>query len=83
MDTWIDVKERRPEKHETVLFIARSSGDWERYNNKPFIGRFQEYDEKYGAEFTMPGIGIEGTHWLPLSILPPIPNNGFKPTGAA
>jgi hypothetical protein len=80
MDAWINVRDQQPEKHEWVLFIARSFGDWEHYNNKVFAGRFQEYSEKYGGEFSMPGIGIEGTHWLPLSILPPIPNNKFKLT---
>ncbi len=74
MEVWIDIKEKQPEKYQEVIFVAKASGNWEYMNGKPFIGKFQGYSERWGGEFSIPGIGMEGTLWLPLSVLPPIPS---------
>lgn len=60
---WISVKDRLPEKGQSVAFVVKSSSD--HYNGMVLGGRFQGCDFDY-PEFTTPGHGWVGVYWMPL-----------------
>lgn len=71
---WIDVKERQPEELQEVAFIVDS--DDPNYAGRKMSGRYQGVKgtgERAYYEFTTPGIGWSGTHWMPLPDLQPAP----------
>jgi hypothetical protein len=64
---WIDVTVRQPEEFQEVAFIV--SSDDKNYNGRKMGGRYQglkgKGEDAY-YEFTTPGNGWIGTHWMPL-----------------
>ncbi len=69
MAEWINVKDKLPEKGIDVLFIMKSSGKYKYMDGRMAVGRFDEaWNGK--ALFSTPGMGIEGTHWMPLPSRP-------------
>lgn len=63
---WINVKERLPEIKQKVLFVAKANHRLAYLNGEVMAGKFGCLEDGV-ALFTAPGIGIEGTHWMPLS----------------
>lgn len=60
---WIKCSERLPEKYQRCAFVVKSNNDW--YNGKVYGGVFTGADHGF-AEFSVPGIGFQATHWQPL-----------------
>lgn len=71
--------EREPAENERCLFITPPDCDY-LPKSTIFGGRF--IPGKYEG-FSLPGMGgIQATHWLPLSALPPLPPVCTPPTSA-
>ncbi len=67
--SWINIKDKQPKLHEDVLFIAQSTGHLDYLTGKIFSGKYQGNEFGY-EEFSIPGITMRGTYWMPL---PPLP----------
>ena len=64
---WINIEDKTPKKMQEVAFIVAS--DDKSYNGRRLAGRYQGFQYGY-HEFTTPGCGWKGSHWLPLPDLP-------------
>ena len=63
---WISVDDQLPELHQDVLWVASEmTGHCEFYSRRIFAGRYQGNDQGV-AEFSIPGLQLFGTHWMPL-----------------
>lgn len=79
---WIDVKEKQPEEFQEVAFIVDSEDP--HYNGRKMGGRYQGIKgtgERSYYEFTTPGIGWSGTHWMPLPDLSAPASQGDEAVG--
>lgn len=64
---WIDVTVRQPEEFQEVGFIVKSSDPI--YDGHKMGGKYQGLKgigEHTYHEFSTPGVGWSGTHWMPL-----------------
>lgn len=64
---WIGVDERLPEHGQAVAFVVRTDGFQQHLNGRVLGGCFVR-----GQGFSVPGLGLEATHWMPL---PPPPTS--------
>jgi len=69
LNGWIPVTERQPEIGRKVPFICMSRDEF--YNGQQMWGTYQGFKFRE-HEFTTPGIGWSGSHWLDLDF-PPSP----------
>lgn len=67
---WISVKDKLPGYNQDVLFVAKANSRLTHMNGKVYVGRYDGLDFAGVPLFSMPGFGIEGTHWMPLPELP-------------
>ena len=69
LNAWIPTSERLPEDGASVAFVVRSSGAFEYLNGLVLGGIYNA--NKYSGGFSVPGLVIGASYWLPL---PPAPN---------
>jgi hypothetical protein len=74
---WTNVKDGLPEIKQEVLFVAKACNCLAHLNGKVMAGNFD--GTEFGcAMFSCPGLGIEGTHWMPKPLPPSITQEESK-----
>ena len=67
---WISVKDRLPQDGQSIAFVVRTTGTtWEYLNGRVLGGSY----DSASSGFTVPGLGTDATHWMPLPAAPPAP----------
>lgn len=74
MAGWISVDERLPEPGQNVAFVVRANicGSFRLLNGRVLGGRFLP-----GEGFSIPGLCVDASHWMPLPA-PPLPASEAK-----
>lgn len=68
-DKWISVNERLPEDGQSVAFVVTTKNtSWDYLNGQVLGGTY--YKSPFGGDFSIPGLTITASHWMPL---PPAP----------
>lgn len=68
---WISCEDELPELNQKVLFVAKAEHGLKYMDGEIFAGKYDGNDFDVPM-FSMPGVGIQGTHWMPLPDPPKI-----------
>lgn len=78
VEYWVRMDERRPDHGQTVAFVVESNSP-----NTPSFNHLHRrvFGGRYDAEnnwFSVPGLSLQASYWMPLAAAPIADNGGAK-----